>query len=353
MSEQLTDLAYYYPEPYWGSRDVDPMKNLLLFFDGIAILLPRYMSGRESAADPVLAGPLRERGLLRILEPETFVDQEVTEAPVMAVTELVTGGAFDDLPRPEYGYAELSRSRMGWAADVELSEMITEELVARNLARPSEDGVSVPLHPAVRTTFLVLLSQLVRDAGRRAGLGLHPATSSYHAIEDLINVMSLHRPSAGHVVALDQETVGLDLAAVPLDDILEFREHHGVAYRAYARNVREQVTQLGLLEPQEREARLYDRREELADLANDLRRTARQWWRNPLGSFAIGAAGAAWLAAGPLHDPLGGAIALAGTGLAAASAAGEQPATAYSYILDARRALGNRSGLTRWEMRPN
>jgi hypothetical protein len=92
MSEQIDDLAYYYPQPYWAAGEADVMKNLLLFFDGIAILLPRYMSGRETAADPVLAGPLREKGLLRLLEPETFVDQEMTEALITAVTELVTQG---------------------------------------------------------------------------------------------------------------------------------------------------------------------------------------------------------------------------------------------------------------------
>ncbi len=152
------------------------MKSLLLFFDGIAILLPRYMSGREAAADPVLAGPLREKGQLRVLEPETFVDQEVTEALITAVTELVTQGVFDNLERPKYGYAELSRSRMGWDADVELSEMIIGELISRDL--PSEDGASVPLHPAVRMTVLVLLAQLARYAGRRAGLSLYPATAT-------------------------------------------------------------------------------------------------------------------------------------------------------------------------------
>jgi hypothetical protein len=171
MTQPIPDLAYYYPAPYWGLAEVDRLKSLLLFFDGIAILLPRYMSGRESAADPALAGPLREIGLLTILEPETFVDKAVTEALITAVAELITSGAFDELDHPKHAYQELSRSRMGWGADVELSDMITEELVARDLARPSEDGVSVPLHPVVRATFLVLLSQLARDAGRRAGLG--------------------------------------------------------------------------------------------------------------------------------------------------------------------------------------
>ena len=59
MSAPLPNLAYYYPEPYWLIEidEGDAIKNLLLFFDGIAILLPRYMKGRERAADPILASP--------------------------------------------------------------------------------------------------------------------------------------------------------------------------------------------------------------------------------------------------------------------------------------------------------
>jgi hypothetical protein len=136
VNQESSEFAYYYPEPYWRMKEGDALKNLLLFFDGITILLPRYMAGRESVADPVLAGPLRERGLLQVLEPETFVDLQLTEQLIAAVAELVTGGAFDDLNRDTY-YAELSRSRMGWDADIELSEMITEELISRGLARPS------------------------------------------------------------------------------------------------------------------------------------------------------------------------------------------------------------------------
>jgi hypothetical protein len=62
MSEPLADLAYYYPQPYWRGDESDGLKNLLLFFDGIAILLPRYMAGRPAAADPVFAGSLRSGG---------------------------------------------------------------------------------------------------------------------------------------------------------------------------------------------------------------------------------------------------------------------------------------------------
>jgi hypothetical protein len=223
---------------------------------------------------------------------------------------------------------------MGWDADLELSKMIIEELTARDLARPSQDAVSVPLHPMVRMTFLVLLSQLARDAGRRTGLSLHPATTKSDAIEDLIQVLSLPAShSVGHVVTLDLEAGGVNLATVPLEEILEFRDQHGASYKVYARNVRHLIAELGLFAPDEREALLADRREGLEDLANDLRRTARRRWRS-LATLSIGAAGAAWLAAGPLHDPLGGALALAGATLGFVQE--EPPATACSYVLDAQ-----------------
>ncbi|MGH3223244.1 MAG: hypothetical protein ACRDPY_31915 [Streptosporangiaceae bacterium] len=219
--------------------------------------------------------------------------------------------------------------------------MITEELISRGLARPSEDGVSIPLHPVVRMTFLVLLSQLARDAGRRNGLALHPATTQYRVVQDFLRVMSLPRtPSAGHLVTLDLETVGLNLATVPLDEILEFRDHHGSSYRAYARHIRQQVRELGLMEPAEREEALLDRQTEIADMSEHLRSTARRWWKNPLAPFALGAVGAAWLAEGPLHDPVGAAFALAGAGAALVGSSKAEPATVYSFIFDAKYEFG-------------
>ena len=75
-----SEIAYYYPEPYWLAGEGGWVKSLLLFFDEIAILLPEYMRGRHVIADPTLAGPIEDLGLLRVIEPETFVD----EAPAAA-----------------------------------------------------------------------------------------------------------------------------------------------------------------------------------------------------------------------------------------------------------------------------
>lgn len=170
MNDRSTELAYFYPEPYWVAREADSLKTLLLFFDGIAILLPSYMRNRNLLADPVLAGPLYDSSLLHILEPEHFIDQQMAESLTSVMVELITQGAFDELDR-ERPYHALSRSRTGWNVDIELSEMLLEELRTRGLAQQSEDNVSVPLHPVVRKTILVLLAQLARDAGKRGEIG--------------------------------------------------------------------------------------------------------------------------------------------------------------------------------------
>ncbi len=337
VKDRLPEVAYYYSETFWTISEVDTLKPLLLFFDRLAILLPRYMRGRPAAVDPVLSGPLEERGLLTILEPETFVDQIATESLADAMVTLITSGAFDELDKPAY-YAELSRSRMGWNADVELSDMLVEELKARDLARDSEDGVSIPLHPVVRTTVLVILSMLARSAGRRHGLDLHPVTAQYGRAQDVIDTLKLSKmPSAGHVVSLDLTTVGLDLSSVPLDEILAFRQEHGEGYRAYARNLRDFIVQLGSLPPSERERALHDRREELLDKSYRLQRLAMRNWRKPLAGFSLGIAGAAWTAAtGDVP------AALLGLGAAIVGVLPEQQEGAigaYSYLCQAGRSL--------------
>ncbi len=336
-SEALPEVAYYYPEPYWGMRQGDWVKSLLLFFDRVAILLPKYMRGREIAADPVLTGPMTDAGMLQVLEPESFVDKEMTQALSDSVIRLVADGAFDDLDH-KVRYAELSWSRLGWNADFELSTWAVEELLRKKLAHKSADGVSVPLHPVVRMTILVLLSQLARAAGRRHGLDLQPVTDRPQAIDSLKSALSLTgMPSAGHIVTIDLETVGLDLTRVPLDRILEFRGEHGDEYRKYARDVRQFIATISPLPVEDRKRLLADRQAELRETADQLVRRARRRLARPVASIAIGGVGAAWFAS--KGDAVSAALAL-GVGLVGASLP-KSNAGAYSYILAVKRRLSD------------
>lgn len=339
MVNPIPDVAYYYPAPFWGWQEGGWAKTLLLFFDRISILLPDYMRGRHTAADPTLVIPLEDRGLLDILEPSDWVDQTMTEQLAEVMVELITNGAFDDVPEPTH-FRELSMSRTGYSADVELANMLVEELASRGLARPSEDGVSVPLHPTVRTTILVILGQLSRTAGARRKLAIHPATNNVQAINDLLGALTRDpMPSAGRVINLDLQQVSFDLDPVPLDDLLEFREEHQDAHKAYIRNLHGFMTELARIdEPGDREALLLERQQEIDDAAHSLRRATRRSLSKNLTGFSLGLAGAGWSIA--TGDPLG---ALLGTAGLAVTLTPDLPdeVSAYSYIFAAQRRLGH------------
>ena len=226
------------------------------------------MYGRHTDADPTLAGPLEERGLLRILEPNDWVNGDVAHDLSQVMVELLTGGAFDDPPPARY-YDELSRSRIGYGSDIDLAEFLVSELEERDLAKPSEDGVSVPLHPTVRGAILVILAQLCRVSARKRGLAFHPATSSPDAAQDLIHTFSRESmPSKGDVIRLDLEPVALDLTSVPLEDVLQFRSEHNASYKAYRRDLHRFMAELASIQDsQERTGLLLERQEEAAEAA--------------------------------------------------------------------------------------
>ena len=331
------ETAYYYPEPYWLAREGGWIKNLLLFFDELAILLPEYMHGRHVTADPTLAGPLEDQGLLRVLEPEWFVDEDATTRLTDMVQWLIEEKAFDDLPPA--GRAELSMSRMGYRAIHETAHRVYEALAARGLAVPSEDGVSIPMHPFVRAVYLVLLAQLARDTGARHSLDLLPITNGRGAIDIFGRYLQLGpMPSRGRVISFDLETVSIDLDNVPLDEVLSFREENRDAHRRYMQNLREFSVQVSLLDEGDRARAFTDRQAELAAEGRDLMTRARDAWKSPkdVATFGLGLTGAAWAFA--THSPLPALLTLAGAGLGMLP--DKDQSSTFSYLFKAQRNLG-------------
>lgn len=328
------DVAYYYPAPFWRLRESSWVKSLLLFFDHVAILLPNYMYGRHRASDITLVDPLEERGLLKVLEPTDWIDDEMANKLAEIVLSLLKGGAFDDLPNAPY-FAELSMSRMGYAADVELAESLVDELEAAGLARPSEDGVSIPLHPTVRTTVLVVLGQLSRLAGSKRGMACHPTTSHPQAISDLVRTLSREEePSTSRVIQLDLERVAFDLESVPLDDVLQFRKEHKDTHRDYMREVRGFMVELAMVEdPEQRELMLRERRQQIRDAAHDLQLLSSRAMGKNLFSWTLGISGTAWSAT--TGDPLGAVLAT--LGLVTNLIGGPEVPTVYSYLFASQK----------------
>lgn len=194
----------------------------------MAIVVPDYMRDRPLLTDLSLAQPLADQGLLHRLSPETLVDQATAEALTDLLDTLLTAGAFDDLDRTT-PFVELSHSRLGGIVDAGLTEIVLKQLRDQGLATHTQDGVSIPLHPAVRALVLVVLPQLLRGPAEAAGFALQPISGQSRILCALISTLDTPAlPTTGRIVALDLEQVTLDLSPIPLDEVLGWRPVLGV-----------------------------------------------------------------------------------------------------------------------------
>lgn len=307
----VPEIGFYYPNPMW--MDGDWVKNLVLFFDGIALLVPDYMEDRLKHFDPAIVTGLRDEGLLHIIKPEEAVNKSATENLASVLTDVIVSGALDVLDKDTTEFHELSRSRLGYYGDKKLADMIFEELKKRGLARDSRDGMSIPMHPLVRSLILTLLSQILRPYGATRQITLNPVTDRPRLVSALAEMLSLPTaPSHGQVVTFDLNAVGVNLGAVPIDEILAFRRDHVGAFSEYRRSIRLFGYELSRMSSEERDLAFDERQAKLDEMAAALKRTSRKAWKKPV-SFALGFTGAAWtLASG---DPLGAILAGAGAAL--------------------------------------
>ena len=330
-STALPEIAFYYPNPYLG--DPDWAKNLILFFDGIGMLIPAYMEHHSDLDDLAVIAGLKEHDLFHVIEPEDAVDADATKNLANTLVDIIASDRLEHLHKDKNTqFHTLSMSRLGYSGDPQLAEFIFQELKERGLASDTEDGVSIPMHPLVRSLILVLLSQILRPQGLQRGLDLSPATDDPRLVAALSEILSSPKaPTASDVVSFDMATVGVDLGSVPIEEILAFRKEHLSEHRNYSLSVRRFMRELSLMPVPEREQAFEARQEELHDIASALCKVSRSAWGKP-ASFAISAAGAAWTYA--TGDPIGAAIAAGGSilGLGGSDSA---EVGAYSYLISA------------------
>jgi hypothetical protein len=330
------ELAYYYPDPMWRSGDW--IKNLVLFFDGIAILLPRYLRDKPARVDQAITAGLEQHGLLEIVEPEVAVDKVATAELAHAMEGVIASGALDKL-KPEDGsdFAALSMSRLGFYGNESLAKEIFNALKDRKLARETEDGVSLPMHRQVRSLVLVLLSQILRPYGEKIGATLCPATDVPELVGALGELLAAQpQASPGSVIEFDIAAVSVNLGPVPIDEVLGFRQEHLAAHKLYSASVRKFANELSHMDAGEREDAFALRQAELEDMASDLRKKSRKAWRKP-ASFGLGLAGAAVsLASG---NPVGAALSV-GAGILGYKSEMPKATGAYSYLFNAQRKFG-------------
>lgn len=278
------ELGFYYPGQYW--YDADWIKNLVLFFDGVAMLIPKYMADQASFEDYPIVTALKEHGLFVVVRPEEAVGAAETERLRNALSDIIESGGLDHLVRARQASAEashfgsISMSRLGYYGDPELAEAIVQELKERGLARDSEDGVSIPMDQSVRALILVLLAQILKGTAKDSRLC--PVTDRWelvYALQEVFSTRDAPSPSVGDVVSFDLGVVGVDLGSVPMDEILDFRSQHYSAHRDYRQSVLRFSQEISLMQVEDREAALEQRQEELDAIARELRRINWKAWR--------------------------------------------------------------------------
>lgn len=291
------DLGFYYPGQYW--HDADWIKNLVLFFDGVAMLIPKYMEDEASFDDRPIVSALKEHGLFTVVRPEEAVSSTETERLRKALADIIETGCLDHLVQKggenpgSTHFGSLSMSRLGYDGDPKLAEAIFRELKDRGLAQDSENGVSIPMPQTVRTLILVLLSQILKDTAKDARLC--PVTDRWDLICALAEIVSgpvTPPPSIGDIVSFDLGVVGVDLGPVPMDEVLDFRREHYTAHRDYRLSVLQFLRELSPMQAEDRDAALEQRQDELDAKARELRRVNWKAWKKR-GTFAISATTAA------------------------------------------------------------
>jgi hypothetical protein len=336
-SRLLEDWAFYYPGPVW--LDGNAIKNLVLFFDGLAVLVPDYLSGKPFRSDPAIAAGLQQYGLLREVSPETFIDRGAAEQLARQLGKIIAAGALDGLDK-KGSFHELSMSRLGWDVAPELAQKLFGKLEKRGLARKSEDRLSIPMRGSVRILILVLLAQILAPRGPAAlNIRLSPCTDQGEIVRGLVEFLRLPSvPTAGAVINADIEMVGIDLSAVPIDEVLGFRRDNASAYRSYRRELCRFVRDLAMAGPGEELHQFDDRRREIEEDAKALVERARRAWHGP-ATFGLGLAGALWgvKSGDPVYGLIGAGLALAGLRASKPEAPG-----AFSYLFAARKRFPRR-----------
>jgi len=311
---RIPEFAHYYGDWIWDEELTDWVKSLLLFFDGIALVLPPETADRLIESDSVLARPLAELGLLRNYEPRLLL-----RAPMRAPERYDTSlGRIAEIIRQSEKEGGPFRETFA-------------ELLALTARTRQKYGVPAEKRVLEAATASRLLSAVVTE------VAIEPVIDDENAAAFVATLIGPLDGGRAKIVTGDLVQIGLDLSAVPLDEVLGFRSQYGSEYRRYARDVRQYVLELSLMDEADRHLALMDRRAELDDRAEQLRKIGRTAFVRQAISFGFGVAGAAWTL---VHGDAWGAAFAAGAAMAGLTGGDPEPIGAgYTYILRAKAEL--------------
>lgn len=347
MSHEVPEQAFFTQRAF--GRRLDFVKTMLVFFDGIAVLVPshRHRLPDKDVDDPYLAEALEERRLITYLTPEELITEDSVRAMLALVdalprrAALVEGRSYE----PHFGlYNEQTNTLVGGKfgyrgryshvgrailAILQDKGWLTESVI-EGVYKAGSDASE---------RLLGLLAFLLSNDGGQLGLSLQPVVKDMHSLrtmlEDIRPSVPVLRDTMSEFVASDMAKVPIDTSRAPLDEVLAFKQAHGAAYRTYVRDLRAFIADLGSIAQADRPRFIRDRSEQLRDAKAELRRYSMRSWRRPLASLTFGIGGASVSLAHGNPEAAGFALASALAGFRRQKA----PGSVYSYVFELGRSF--------------
>ena len=281
-------LALYFPGRVWTPSL--PVRNLVLFFDGIAILNPPYQKELFDASP--LAVELRREGLLKVFTPGELYDNTVVSGMAEFLRQVMAGPDVDRLvvppdPPPRfYVVTDVGRAGALGSASDDLWEPL-RELQQMHLARPIDEPYKVVMHRDLRVAILTHAAYLLGARRSWDGTTLRPVTDLSFSASDGVSGVSPADPGRFASTLLtaamdDLAMVGVDETALmntSLRDLKRYREQNKAAYDTYVSSLQEYVQLVATAPDEIFAAEIRDRhRAELTSASERVRTINRSRW---------------------------------------------------------------------------
>jgi len=327
------EFVHFYGDWIWGKDLTGWIKSLLLFFDGIALGIPHDVANYLIESDPYLAQPLIEQGLLRNFVEEIWPTQSFDD-PAYELVEIADKYNRWEGVDPSEGIIPM-RQLLGMDEELRfIGWVVPRAFLYIDRLDKMGDRTAKYYRAFLVSITSMMLAQSVTD------VAIQPIINDEDAARFVASAVgSLASGKRADVVVADIASVGIDLSAVPLDEVLDFRSKYGSEYRAYSKDIREFALMLSLMTESDQITAIAARRAELKDRRARLRRIGRQSFKGQSISLGLGLAGAAWTLA---HGDTWGAAIAAGQIAAAATISKSSLSSigaAYTYIFRAANEL--------------
>jgi hypothetical protein len=310
------------------------LKLLMLFFDGLSVLLPRREWDRHFMGSD-LSSLLVEQGFLQPVDPSIAVSPFVATSLFEEMVALIEGGCFDSARREiennTYSLTSagvpILREKFGVGVRPELANLLVGMLTEAGLAglnKRNPDYVRVPREVGDR--ILNLLGQIVPPALSGSEVRYHPASKG-RALTTLLGAVSAFQ--ASDVIQFDLTTVNANIVDIPLHEILEFKDSHDQELRAYLDSAFSLARSSSSGDAEALARIFHERKKALEEALTDfIGRRSHSIRKQTV--VALGLAGAIWTT---MHgDPVGGGLAAASV-LTGATRKSKQPLTPYAYVV--------------------